>query len=58
MAGRKGPGAVLRAGNVLVVLLIMAVLIFGVYVALLSFATPGSGFVLPAIDGFRGRSST
>jgi hypothetical protein len=49
----RSPGAVFRASHVLVVLLIIGVLGFGLYAAMLAFMAPGSGVVVPFVNGLR-----
>ena len=51
----KTPGATFRASHVLVFLVIIAVLAGGIYFAMLSFMTPGSSVVIPAVENLRGR---
>ena len=49
----RNQGSVFRASHVLVFVLIIGVLAFGVYSAMLAFTAPGSGVVVPFINGLR-----
>jgi len=49
----RSPGAMFRASHVLVFLLIIGVLGFGIYAAMLAFTTPGNGVIVPFINGLR-----
>ena len=49
----RSPGAVFRASHVLVFLLIIGVLGFGIYAAMLAFNTSGNGVIVPFINGLR-----
>jgi hypothetical protein len=49
----RSPGAVFRASHVLVFLLIIGVLGFGLLAAMAAFAAPGSGVVVPFVNGLR-----
>ena len=49
----RTPGSVFRASHVLVFLVIIAVLGFGIYAAILNITNPGSSTVIPFIDGLR-----
>jgi len=49
----RSPGAVFRASHVLVFLVIIGVLAVGIYAAMLAFAAPGTGVVVPFINGLR-----